>query len=131
MALDSFDFGVIDAADIAELPSRIENEDMRRREDAVGQSRLLRLAVIEIGERKLFLLRSELHLLERVAQVGVAQLIEADSVRVVWRDGHYDHALVLIIRGELDNAVLIGLSRGAMITCKNDNQNLRAGKVLK
>ena len=103
---------------------------MRRGQHAVGQGGLLRLAVVEVGEGEGLLLGPDLHVLERVAQVGVAQLVEPDGERVVRRDGDEGDALVLVVGVQLLDAVLVGLGRRAVVAGEDDDQHLGVGEVL-
>ncbi len=76
-------------------------------------------------------LRSNLHLLERIAQVGVAQLIEPHGGGIVGRDRHDGHTFVLEISMQVGDPLFIGLGRGAVIAREDHDQHFRLGEVLK
>jgi hypothetical protein len=75
--------GVIDTALVAELSFGVEDKHMRCRECSVSDRGLLGLAVVEVGEGELLHLGAELHVLEGVTQVGIAELIEPHGERVI------------------------------------------------
>ena len=73
---------------------------------------------------------SDLHLLERIAQVGVTQLVEPHGGGVVGRDRHDGHALVLEVGVQVGNPLFICLGRRAVVAGEDHDQDLRAGEVL-
>ena len=81
--LDGLDFSIVESAGVAELALGVEDEHLRRGQHAVGLGRRLRLAVVEVRVGEVVILGPDFHFLERVAEVGVAQLIEPDRGRVV------------------------------------------------
>jgi hypothetical protein len=83
------------------------------------------LAVIEVREVELFVVRPNLHFFQRIAQVGIAQLIEPDRLRIVRRDCHESDPFVLIVGGQLLDPLLIRLGRRAVIAGEDNDEHLR------
>ena len=90
----------------------------------------LSLAVIQVGEREALVVGPDLHLLERIAEVRVAQLVEPHCLGVVRGDGHQRHALAGIVVMELLDPFLIGLGRRAVVAGEDDNQHGGRGEAL-
>ena len=111
--------------DEAEFPLAVENEGVRGGYGAVCLGDLLRIAIVKVGEMEVMVLGPDLHFLEAIAQVRVAQFVQSDRLRAVGRDGHESDFLILVVRGKLLDAALVGLGRGAVIAGENHDQDLR------
>ena len=74
---------VVDAAVVAKTPLVVENENVRRRERSVSGRHALRVAVEEIGKLVASTLGVQLHVFERIADVGIAELIQPYRQRIV------------------------------------------------
>jgi hypothetical protein len=98
---------VIDAAFVAELTLFIEEEDVRRSLGPVSLRHGLRRAVVQVGEIKVAVLRTELHFLEAVAHVRHLHLIDPKRVGIVRLDGDQRHPLSVVVRGEPLDSILI------------------------
>ena len=72
---------------------------------------------------------ADLHGLERVVEVGVSQLVEADGLRVIRRDRDEGNAPVLVCDVEFVEASLVRLRGGAVVAGEDDHQGLRGGEV--
>ena len=120
---------VVDPADVAQLAVLIEQKHVRRGQHAVGERRLLRLAVVEVRKCEALVLGPQLHVLERIAQVGVAQLVEPHGQRVVRRDGDQGDALVLVVGVQLLDPLFVGLGRRAVVAGEDDEQQLGVGEA--
>ena len=99
--LDLLYFRVVDAAHVAQLPLAVEDEHVRRGQHSVRGRRFLRLAVVKIRKREFLVLGPDLHVLQRIAQVGVSQLVESHRRGVVGRNRHHRHAAVLVVGVQL------------------------------
>ncbi len=130
VAFGRLDLAVVDAAFIAQLPAGIEDEHVGRRQAAIGMGSGLGVAVVEVGEFEAALFGADLHLLEAVGQVGVAQLVEPQRPRVVGVDGGQGHAFVLVVGVQLHDPPLVGLCRRAMIAGEDDHQQFRVAEIL-
>ena len=79
---------------------------------------------------KSVVLGADLHVLEAVAQVAVAQFVQPHGLGVVGRDGHHGDLLVLVVRRKLLDAVLVGLGRGTVVAGEDDDQDLGVAERL-
>ena len=102
---------------------------MGRRHDAVGLGRLLGLAVVEVGIGVVVILRADFHFVERVAEIGIAELVQADGRRVVGRDRHHGDTLVAIVGLKPRDSPFVGLGRRAMVAGEDDEQHLGLSEV--
>ena len=80
---DGLDLAIVESSDVAELALAVEDINLRRGQDAVGPGRRLRLAVVEIGISVVVIFRADLHVFKRVAEVGIAELVQANGGGVV------------------------------------------------
>ena len=77
---------------------------------------------------EVLVLGPDLQFLEAIAQVRVAQFVQSDRVGAVGRDGHQGDFLILVVRGKLFDAALVGLGRGAVVAGENHDQDLGVAK---
>jgi hypothetical protein len=115
---------VVDAPHEAQPPLEVEDKDVRRGCGSVAARDGLRLTVVEVREREAALLGADDHFLQRVAQVGVAQLVEPHGLGVVRRDGHERDAPVLEVRRELLDAFLVRLRGRTVIGREDQHEDL-------
>jgi hypothetical protein len=116
--------------DEPQLPLRVEDEDVRGRYRPVLPRHRLRLPVVEVGERPPAILGPDLHVLERVAEVGVALLVEAQGEGVVRRDEYDLHAAAREVGVETLDPLLVGLRGRAVVGGEDDHENLRRREAL-
>ncbi len=72
---------------------------------------------------------ADFHLRQRIADVGVTQLIEPHGLRIIRLDGHERRAAAPIIGRKLFDPRLVHLRGRAMVTGENNHQNFARGKV--
>ena len=90
---------------------------------------MLVLAVVEIGEIEAAHVRAVLGVFEGVADIGVAEFIEAQGEGIVGCDrDERDTPLPVVFRDCL-NALLIRLRGRAMVAGKGNDQYLRIGEI--
>ena len=87
----------------------------------------LRVAVVEIRPVDAAEPRAQLHLRQRVGDVGVAQLVEPDGLRIVRVDRDERDALAAIVLVELFDPALVELRDRAVIALEDERQHLGAG----
>ena len=75
--------GVVDTAFVAKLSVRIEDKNVWRHQDPKGERDFLRFTVEEIGKFESGLLCTDLHVLKRVTQISVSQLVQSNGFGVV------------------------------------------------
>ena len=121
---------IIHPAAVAELALPVKNKGMRRCHRPIGARNLFLIAVIKIGKVELFIFRPDFHFFEGIAQVSVAEFVQADGLGIVRRYGYQRHASGLIIRSDLFQPLFIILRGGAMVAGENDNKDRRSLKVL-
>ena len=76
------------------------------------------------------MLRPDFHFRERIAQVGVAQFVEANGLGIVRIDGQERDSFLLVIVHDLLQPLLVVLCGRAMIAGKHDRQDVRLFEVL-
>jgi len=96
---------------------------------SVSARDFLVFAIVKVGEIEVAVGGADLHFIERIADIGVAHLVEADGIRIVGLDGDQRDAAVLIIPGQLLDASFIELRGGTVIAGESDDENL-AGSVV-
>jgi hypothetical protein len=72
-------------------------------------------------------LGANLHLFETVANIRVAEFVQASGGRIVWFDRDQGHALIAIIIRQLFDARLIELRCGAVVTREDDGEDFGRG----
>ncbi len=122
-------FLVVDAAREAQLPLPVEDEDVRGRHRTVLERHGLGLAVVEVGEHEAVLASADLHLVEGVAEVGVAELVETDGQRVVRGDRDHRHPLGPVVRVQLLDPLLVGLGGRTVVRGEDQHQELGVGEA--
>ena len=120
---------VVDPPAEAELALAVEEKHVRRGDGAVGLGGGLRVAVVEEREIEVVVAGAELHVVQRVAEVGVAELVEPHGLGIVRRDGDDGDAAVLVVGGELLDAIFVGLGRGTVVAGEDDCQDVGVGEV--
>ena len=120
---------IVHAALIPQLALGIEDEKVGSGGRAEGAGDFLVLAVVEIREIEMAIGSADSHFVERVADVGVAHLVEPHSIGIVGLDGDEGDAAVLVIRSELLDAGFVELRGGAMVAGKGDDENLARGVI--
>ena len=122
-------FVVVDPAAETQLAIAVEEKDVRRRDRAVCLRHRLRLAVVEIREVELVVAGADLHVVERVAKVGVAELVEPHRRRIVRRNRHHRDAAILVVGGQLFDPLFVRLGGRAMIAGEDDRQDVGVGEI--
>ena len=117
---------VVHAADVTELALPIEEEDVGRREAAIGLGGGLRVTVVEIRKRETRVARVELHLRVAVVVFAVAELIDADAVGAVGVDGNDVEALRLELLRERDETRLRGVRVRTVVGEEDHHEELRS-----
>jgi hypothetical protein len=72
----------------------------------------------------------QLHVVERIADIGISQLIQPHRERIVWRNCNQGHALLAIIFVELHNPFFVCLGCRAVVASKNDDEQFRVGEII-
>jgi len=116
---------LVHAALVAELALAVEDEHVRRRGRAVLARDLLRVAVVEEREVELPEGRTDLHVVERVADVRVAHLVEAQCLDAVRLDHDEGHALRRVVVDDLTDALLVDLRGRTMHRREDHDEGLR------
>ena len=118
---------VVHAALVAEFALGVKNKKMRSRRGAISARNLLRLAVIQVGKIEMTIRRANLHLLERIAEIRIAQFVEADGVGTIGLDGDEGDASIAVVGRKLLEASFVKLRRGAMVAREGDDKNFAGG----
>ena len=121
---------VVDAALIAKLALAVENKKVRCCSRAVGTRDFLRFAVVEIRKIELAVGGASFHLVERVANVGVAHLVEPDRHGIVRLDGNDGDAPLAIVSNDLFEPGFVQLCGRTMVASENDDQYFACFVVL-
>jgi hypothetical protein len=90
---------VVNAPLVSEFSFCIENKEMGSRSRAVGSSNFLGFAVIEVGKIKFSKGGADLHVLKRIAEVGVTHFVEANGFGAIWLDGQQGYTAAAIVIG--------------------------------
>ena len=96
---------------------------MRRGHRTVGSGHLLFVAVVKVREIEILVPRPDFHLGERITQVGIAKLVQADRTRVVGIDGDERQAIVLVIIDNPLQPLFVVLRGRAMIAGEDNHEN--------
>ena len=129
MRSDFMDIRIIDPALIAQLAILIEDINMRRGQNAKLARDFLTLAIVEIWEFVIAVLGANFHFRQRIAEFGVAQLVEPQSIWIVGRNRHQRHAAVFEIAIELNNPIVVCLGRWTVIAGEHNDEQLRVMKI--
>ncbi len=121
---------VVQTAGVAELALRVEEEKVRSGGGAIGARDALRFAVVEVGKVEVAVGGADFHVVERVANVGIAQLVETHSIGIIGLDSNEGHVALTIVGHEPLDAGLVELSGGAMIASEDDDEDFARGVVL-
>ncbi len=89
----------------------------------------LLVAVVEVGEVEGLVFRTGFHFLQGIAQIRVAEFVEAYGLGIVGGDRHDRDPLVLVIGHELFDPILVGLGGRAVIAGKNHGEDLCRRKI--
>jgi hypothetical protein len=122
--------GVVEAAFVAQVPSGIEDENVRRGLRAIGTSSGLGFAVVEIRISEVLPGHPDFHILERVRGVGGIQFIDAEGLGIVGLDDHDGDTFGGVVVVELLDALLVHLGDGAVVAGEDDGED-RAGGVVR
>ena len=63
------------------------------------------------------------HFVERVADVGGVEFVDAEGLRVVGLNGDECHATIAVVVSELLDALFVHLRDRAMVACENDDED--------
>jgi hypothetical protein len=88
----------------------------------------LRVAVVEIGEIEMTVCRADFHVLERIAEIRIAQFVEAHGIGAIGLDGDEGDAAIAVVGRKLLEARFVKLRRGAMVAREGDDKNF-AGDI--
>jgi len=120
---------VVNAALVAKLALGVEDEEVGSSGGAVGASDFLVFAIVEIDEIEMAIGSAGFHVVEGVAYIGIAHLVEAHGHGIVGLDGDDGHAAVFVIGGDLLDARFVELRGGAVIAGEGDDENFGGGVV--
>ena len=102
-------------------------KDVRGGRGPISGSDLLGLSVIEIREIEVTEFRPDLHVIERISDVGIGHFVEQNRIRIVGLDGHQGDALAFVVFGNLLDSRLVELRCWAVIADECDYQYLAGG----
>ena len=80
-------------------------------------------AIVEVGIAKMLVCDANFHFVERVADVGGVEFVDAEGLRVVGLNGDECHATIAVVVSELLDALLVHLRDRAMVACENDDED--------
>jgi len=90
----------------------------------------LRVAVVQVWKIELAVGGADFHVVEGVAYVGVAHLVEAHGVGIVRLNGHESDAFVFVVSGQLADALFVKLSGRAVIAGEDNHKDFAFDVVL-
>src|SRR5438309_10608345 len=103
---------------------------MRGGGGTISAGNALRFAVVQIRKIELAIGSADLHVVEGVANVGVAHLIEANGVGIVGLNSDKSDAFVFVIGGQLADALFVELRRGTVIAREDNHEDFAVSVVL-
>jgi len=120
---------IVEATGITEFEFLVEDEHVRRGQTAIRTGDELLVAVVEIIEGPVVLLRVGFHLGKGITELTVTELILAEAIRMVGIDRDQFDALGLVLVPETLEAFLNAVRGRAVVRGEQHHQHLTTGVV--